>query len=146
MKLATLVVSIFLFLVFCPHPATTHAQQKPEDLAQKAADSWLALTDAGKFAESWDKSSQFFKTKVTKDQWVDALKQVRTPLGAVQSRKLNSAKYDKNPPGAPEAEFVILKYDTNFEQFPAAVETISFMLDKDGKWRAAGYYIKQASQ
>jgi hypothetical protein len=146
MKVAVLALASFLGMMSLPQLVPTHAQQKPEDLAQKAADSWLALTDAGKYAESWDKSSQLFKSKVTKEQWVDALKQVRTPLGAVQSRKLNSAKYDKNPPGAPEAEFVTLRYDTNFAQFPSAVETVSFMLDKDGKWRAAGYYIKQAAQ
>lgn len=144
MKLATLILSVLLAALFCPQAPIALAQQKPEDLAQKSA-AFLALIDSGKYAESWEKTSQLFKSKVTKDQWVDAMNQVRAPLGAVQSRKLSSANYDKKP-GPPEAEYVVLKYDTSFAQLPAAVETVSFTLDKDHKWRLAGYYIKHIYQ
>lgn len=58
------------------------------------------------------------------------MKSVRAPLGAVKSRKLQSAKY------------VALKYDTSFENKESAVETITMTLDKDGKWRVVGYYIR----
>ncbi|MGB7602254.1 MAG: DUF4019 domain-containing protein [Candidatus Sulfotelmatobacter sp.] len=33
-------------------------------------------------------------------------------------------------------------YDSGFKHKQSAVETITPMLDKDGKWRVSGYYIK----
>jgi len=145
MKLAALVLSAFLALMLWSQSAVAQSQQKPEDLAQKSAEAWLVLTDSGKYAESWDEAAQLFKSAVTKDKWLGALKSVRVPLGKLQSRKLLSATYTKNLPGAPDGEYVVITYDTSFENMPAAVETITPMLDKDGKWRVSGYYIKPAS-
>jgi hypothetical protein len=70
------------------------------------------------------------------------MKSVREPLGTVKSRKLQSAKYSTTLPGAPDGEYVVLKYDTSFEKKDSAVETITMALDKDGKWRVVGYYIR----
>jgi len=142
MKIALLVMVLSFVVGFAVFQATAPAQQKPEELAQKSAEVWLALTDSGKFAESWDESAVAFKSAVTKNQWVDALKKVRTPLGALQSRKLKSASYAKNLPGAPAGEYVVLQFDTSFANKTSSVETVTPMLDKDGKWRVSGYYIK----
>jgi hypothetical protein len=60
----------------------------------------------------------------------------------VQSRKLKSATYSKTLPGAPDGEYVVIKYNTSFANKASAVETISPMLDKDGTWRVSGYFIK----
>jgi Protein of unknown function (DUF4019) len=143
-KLAALALTVILMLMFLPQILSTHAEQKPEDLAQKSAEAWLALTDSGKYAESWDQASSFFQSKVTKEKWVGMLESTRDPLGALQSRKLTSASYKKNPPNAPEGEYVRLTYDTSFDKLPSAIETVSTTLDRDGKWRAAGYFIKPA--
>ena len=142
MKLLVLLLSLSLVLMFVPRGVTTHAQQKPEDLAQKSAEAWLALADAGKYAETWDEAAQLFKGAVTKDTWIVAVKGVRTPLGAVQSRKLKTATYTKTLPGAPDGEYVVIQYDTSFANKKSAVETITPMLDKDGKWRVSGYFVK----
>ncbi|HWN92533.1 MAG TPA: DUF4019 domain-containing protein, partial [Verrucomicrobiae bacterium] len=45
-------------------------------------------------------------------------------------------------PGAPDGEYVVIQYETAFENKASAVETITPMLDKDGSWRISGYYIK----
>ncbi len=118
------------------------AQQKPEDLAQKTAESWLALVDSGKYAESWDEAAQLFKAAVTKEQWLNALRGSRDPLGKMTARKLKSATYTKSLPGAPDGEYVVMQYESSYENKKSAVETITPMLDKDGKWRVSGYFIK----
>jgi hypothetical protein len=51
-------------------PLALAADVKPEDAAQKAAEAWLALVDAGKYGESWEEAATYFKGAVTKDQWV----------------------------------------------------------------------------
>lgn len=118
------------------------AQEKPETLAQQSAERWLQLVDSGKFGESWDDSSSLFKAAVTREQWEHKLHETRDPLGKLQSRKLKSATYAKSLPGAPDGEYVVIRYDSSFERKQSAVETITPMLDKDGVWRVSGYYIK----
>ncbi|MFZ0535489.1 MAG: DUF4019 domain-containing protein, partial [Candidatus Sulfotelmatobacter sp.] len=58
-----------LLLAVCP---VVQAQQKSEQLARQSAESWLALVDSGKYGESWEQASQFFKAAVTKEQWQSA--------------------------------------------------------------------------
>jgi hypothetical protein len=118
------------------------SQQKPEQVAQKPAEAWLALVDSGKYAESWQEASQLFKSAVTQEQWQAAVSAARNPLGKLLSRNLKSATYTKTLPGAPDGDYVVIQYDSTFEHKRAAIETITPVLDKDGKWRVSGYFIK----
>jgi hypothetical protein len=45
-------------------------------------------------------------------------------------------------PGAPEGRYVVIQYETVFENKASAVETITPMLDPDGAWRVSGYLIR----
>lgn len=118
------------------------AQDKPEQLAQTSAESWLAQVDSGKYAESWGAAAQYFKYAVTKEEWERALHTTREPLGKLVSRRLKSAQYTKTLPGAPDGEYVVIQYQTSFEHKQSAVETITPMLDNDGTWRVSGYFIR----
>jgi hypothetical protein len=133
------VFALTLLLGIC---SASQAQQKPEQLAQQSSDTWLTVVDSGKYADSWQEASQFFKAVVTKEQWQNALRGSRDPLGKVLSRKLKNATYAKTLPGAPDGEYVVIQYESSFEHKQSAVETVTPMLDKDGKWRVSGYYIK----
>lgn len=121
---------------------TAQAADKPEDLAQTAAESWLKLTDAGDAAASWDAAAKMFKAAITKEQWAQAIGGVRPPLGKILSRKVASRQYAEKLPGAPDGKYVIIQYDTVFEKKAAAVETITPTLDADGVWRVSGYFIR----
>jgi hypothetical protein len=110
--------------------------------AVAASGAWLFLVDEGNYAESWNQAAGLFKNAVTKEQWQSAVKAVRTPLGKVVARKFKSRQYTKTMPGAPDGEYVVIQYETTFENKKSAVETVTPMLDKDGKWRVSGYYIK----
>lgn len=118
------------------------AAQKPEDLAQAAAESWLKLTDEGNGAASWDQAATFFKNAVTKEQWIHALAGVRLPLGKLISRKVKSRQYTEKLPGVPDGKYIVIQYETVFEKKAAAIETISPMRDQDGVWRVSGYFIR----
>jgi hypothetical protein len=78
------------------------AQQKAEEAAQSAAEAWLALVDSGKYAQSWREAAQSFKAAVPQDRWERMISATRAPLGAVQARKLISARYTTTLPGAPD--------------------------------------------
>ena len=122
--------------------APVRAAETPEDLAQKAAESWLKLVDAGKYEESWTAAARLFKGAVTKEQWQQAASGVRKPLGKVISRKVKSRQMADKLPGAPDGKYVVIQYDTIFAAKAAAVETVTPMLDADGAWRVSGYFIK----
>jgi len=129
-------------LVVAGFAASVGAADKPEDLAQAAAESWLKLSDAGDGAATWEQAAKLFKGVVTKEQWTQALAGVRPPLGKVVSRKLTSRQYSEKLPGAPDGKYVVIQYETVFEKKPSAVETITPMLDPDGVWRVSGYLIR----
>ena len=141
-RIETQLTSPFLFLALLLGVCATAHAQKPEQLAQQSSDAWLSLVDSCKYADSWQQAAQLFKAAVTKEQWQSTVGGVRAPLGKMLSRKFKSAQYTKMLPGAPDGEYVVIQYDTTFEHKQSAVETIIPMLDKDGKWRVSGYFIK----
>jgi hypothetical protein len=98
--------------------------------------------DEGKYAVSWEEASQFFKNAVKQEQWDESLKAVRKPLGKTLSRVMKSKTYATELPGAPDGEYVVIQFDTSFQNKKKSVETVTPMLDKDGKWRVSGYFIK----
>jgi Protein of unknown function (DUF4019) len=140
---AAKLMSVFLFFTLLLAICTSVlAQQKPEQLAQQSAGDWLALVDSQKHADSWQEAASMFKAAVSKEQWQGMMRASRGPLGKMLSRKLKSATYTKTLPGAPDGEYVVIQYESSFEHKQSAVETVTPMLDKDGKWRVSGYYIK----
>ncbi len=139
MKIRTRIVAGIIAALFA---ATAGAADKPEDLAQAAAESWLKLTDGGDAGASWEQAAKVFKGAVTKEQWTGAIAGVRPPLGKVVSRKVTSRQYTEKLPGAPEGKYVVIQYETVFENRASAVETVTPMLDPDGVWRVSGYFIR----
>ena len=113
-----------------------------EKSAQSAAEAWLALVDAGSYAQSWSESADYFKKAVDQAGWEKSLTGVRTPLGKMSSRTLKSSKYATSLPGAPDGEYVVIQFDTSFEKKATAIETVTPMKDPDGTWRVSGYFIK----
>jgi hypothetical protein len=114
------------------------------EAAQLSARSWLALVDRGDYGPSWQETASFFQSKISKADWEKALQQVRAPLGAASSRTLLGSLYQTDLPDAPKGEYVIIQYKAEFASGGSFIETITPMLDKDGKWRVSGYFIKPA--
>jgi hypothetical protein len=118
------------------------ANETPEQAATAAAQKWLAETDNGQYAQSWQDASVYFQNAVSEDKWESALNSVRKPLGNLESRNLQSAQYTSQLPGAPDGQYVVMQFNTSFANKKSAIETVTFMLEKDGQWKSAGYYIK----
>lgn len=118
------------------------ADEAKESAALAAAEQWLAAVDDGQYAATWKEAANYFRNVVTRDSWVQSMAAVRKPLGKRVSRSLRSATYTTALSGAPDGEYVVIHFDTVFEHKAAAVETVTPMLDKDGKWRVSGYFIQ----
>ena len=110
--------------------------------AEEAAKSWLALVDRGAYEASWKAAAQVFRNALSPAQWRQSVAAARDPLGKLVSRKLQSARYTKTLPGAPDGEYVVLRYAASYEHKKEALETVTPAKDPDGVWRVSGYYIR----
>jgi hypothetical protein len=136
-KCCTIIVCAVLFA-----SGMAFSQTAAEKAAEDSAHKWLALVDAGDYGTSWEEAAQLFKNAVSKEQWIEKTKAVREPLGKMISRNLKSATYKTSLPGAPDGEYVVIQYESSFEHKKSAVETVTAMIEKDGHWRVAGYFIR----
>lgn len=135
--LALCTAALWATIVTASSPPAT-----PEAAAESAAQEWLSLIDAGNYASSWSAASSLFRQKISEPQWQSAAAGARAPLGALKTRTLQSATPKASLPGAPEGQYVVIKYASSFEHKASAVETVTPVLDTDGKWHVSGYYIK----
>jgi hypothetical protein len=135
MKLPALV----LLLVMLPAPAIASEQKK--SAAAEEAGKWLALVDGRQYRQSWQRAATLFRQQVSAEQWQQAITAARNPLGNMVSRKMAAATYATSLPGAPDGEYVVLQFRTEFENRKHAIETVTPMLD-DGQWRVSGYYVR----
>jgi hypothetical protein len=115
------------------------------EAAEQAAQAWLVLVDRGDYGQGWQEAASFFQSKVSKADWQNALQQVRAPLGAAGHRTLAGSVYQTELPNAPKGEYVIVQFKTAFAN-GTFIETVTPMLEKDGKWRVSGYFVKPALQ
>jgi opacity protein-like surface antigen len=110
--------------------------------AMAAADAWLAMVDRGQYGASWDSAAEIFRGAIDRVKWETTIESIRAPLGVVTSRKVRLANFARTLPNAPPGEYVVIQFDTRFQNRPLATELVTPMREKDGTWRVSGYYIK----
>lgn len=136
----TMQKSILIFLLALL-PILGLASEQKEGAAAQEAGKWLALVDGLQYQESWNRAAALFKQQVTARQWLQAMSAARNPLGNMVSRQLMKATYTTSLPGAPDGEYVVLQFQTEFMNKKNAVETVTPMFDR-GQWRVSGYYVR----
>ncbi len=130
------------FLVFLlVAPLAFAANQEKTRAAEKAVAEWLELVDEKQYESSWIQSASLFRNAISSSDWARAIERARGPLGSVVSRQLVSATYTTTLPGAPDGEYVVMQYQTRFENKARGIETITPMLD-EGQWRVSGYFVR----
>ncbi len=137
----TFLLFVPIAIVFLVIPSSLRCEEEIEP-AVNSAKEWLTLIDEGKYMEGWEAGADYLKGAVTGEQLVSSLKGARKPLGKVVSRELKSSEYMTELPGAPDGEYVVIQFETSFENKKLAIETITPMKEKDGSWKIAGYQIK----
>jgi hypothetical protein len=132
-KLFAAIVLMFLL----PAAASAADARKATD----AAKSWVVLLDAKAYARSWNAASGLFQSHVPQEQWERAVQAARGPMGALVSRHVAGAEFAGTLPGAPDGQYVVVRFDTKFAHKAAAIETVTMVLD-NGSWKSAGYYVR----
>jgi hypothetical protein len=129
-------------LLFLTTGCSTASNPEAEAAALESAKSWLALVDAEKYENSWNESAEVLQNAISSVILQTSIEKARKPFGAVISREVKSTKYRTSLPGLPEGQYVVILFTTSFQNQKSVIETVVPMVDKDGKWRVSGYYIK----
>ena len=135
-------IILLIGLLICISFSPLRAESEAEKAAVSAAQTWLALTDDGSYAGSWNEASGYFRGAVTEQSWEASMEGFRKPLGRLVMRRLIKTQSSTSLPGAPDGRYVVILFETSFEKKKFAIETVTCTWEKDGKWRAAGYFIR----
>jgi hypothetical protein len=118
------------------------AQENQPDGAQATTKEWLSKLDSADYIGTWESAASIFKAALSSQAWQQASAAVRTPLGAVRQRSEISTVPNKTLPGVPDGDYVVIQFNTVFENKAQAVETVIATLDQDGSWKVAGYFVR----
>jgi beta-lactamase regulating signal transducer with metallopeptidase domain len=111
--------------------------------AVAAIQNWLGEIDGTQYAKSWQDAAPYFQQKVTQEAWVAKLEGARSPLGKCSERKLVScALFPADSSKTFKNEYVITQFDASFENQKYSIETVVFIHEDDGTWKAVGYRLK----
>jgi hypothetical protein len=117
--------------------------------ALNAAERWLEPVDAERYANAWAMASQSFKASVSQKDWRDGIRKIRKDYGRVVKRTGEKMAFrgqvpspdDPNAGTTPGTEVSII-FSTKFAGSKQATEEMTMVLENDGIWRVAGYFIK----
>jgi len=133
--LVVIYIVIFISAVFAE-------SDEKEDAAIAAAEEWITLVDSGKYIDSWNASAALFRASITAKKWKRTLLAIHKPIGKIVSREIKSSTPTNELPGVPDGDYIVIRYKSRFQLKKSAVETVTVMLEEDGVWRVAGYYIR----
>ena len=124
-----------------PRPPAADVDPEKVRAAEAVTRAWVSLVDAGKYDESWSDASPLFQARVPQSEWIKAIGAKRGPYGAVKSRVFASIAPENAIPGAPIADYLTIRYSTEFEHGPAPVitEIVTAQRDPEGAWHVTGY-------
>ncbi|MEL7197291.1 MAG: DUF4019 domain-containing protein [Pseudomonadota bacterium] len=122
--------------------ASRTASDEASPAALKRARTFISAVDAGDWQESWSRSGEFFQSQTSATEWAALVEPVRGPLGSVEKRRLVSVERVSTLPGAPEGDYEILQYQTEFEKLEG-VSTETVILIRNGEdFDIAGFFIR----
>ncbi len=140
--LGMFMLALLVFIACGKKESSVKGEPQAEKIAVETADGWLNLIDNGEYAESWDETAEMFRKAIEKEAWEKQMLAFREPLGKVINREVIKKEYMTSMSGAPDGEYVVIQYNTSFENKKNTIETVTPMKDTDGEWRVSGYYIK----
>lgn len=139
--------------VMAPAPTTSTEATATKALQDEVA-GWMVETgkigkdfvegiDKGEYAQSWTNGDQLFQHTITQDNWTKALSDNRAKLGKVKSRTLKEQKPAWDPHGLPKGAYMVVEFDTSFDNAPGTVELLTMRRGSDNKWRVLTYEVNK---
>ncbi len=96
-----------------------------------------------RYEQIYSESSELWKKDVTIEQSNEVFKTLRTKLGRVETRSLNSAIRQENSGGVLKGHVYIVSYETHFERGDG-METFT-LIEENGRWLLARYFVNSTA-
>ncbi len=98
---------------------------------------------AERYEKIYNESSELWKQAATLDGSVNTFKTLRTKLGTVETRTLQSATEQENSGGALKGRSFIVTYRTKFQN-GEGMETFT-LVERNGQWLLARYFVNSTA-
>ena len=141
-------VSVSTLILFIPL-LTISACRQDAERGRVPTDVQEVVTNVGdnisqeRYEQIYNESSDLWRKDVTLEQSNEVFKTLRTKLGKVESRSLNSATEQQNSSGVLKGHVYILTYETRFER-GEAMETFT-LIEENGRWLLARYFVNSTA-
>jgi catalase len=117
---------------------SSQRQRVPSEI-EEVVTNIAAHIDQERYEQIYSDSSDLWKRDVTLEQSNEVFKTLRTKLGKVENRSLNSANEQHNSGGVLKGHVFILSYETRFER-GHGMETFT-LIEDNGRWLLARYLV-----
>jgi len=98
---------------------------------------------AERYEKVYAEAADLWRQDAGLDQTIETFKTLRTKLGVVENRVLQSAKEQENSSGPLEGRVFIVTYRTKF-QHGEGMETFT-LLQRNGRWQLARYFVNSTA-
>jgi len=98
---------------------------------------------AERYEKIYNEASELWRQDATLEQSVSTFRTLRTKLGAVENRTLQSATEQENSSGPLKGRAYIVTYRTKFQK-GEAMETFT-LVERDGRWLLARYFVSSTA-
>ena len=122
-------------------PPPDAATEKDDDEVVAESRRWLGLIDEGKAGLAWDGADASLRASVSRAKWIDGIRDLRKPYGRIKQRKTTQIARAHSLPGAPDGDYAIIQFDTEFANGRHASELVTWTLTNTS-WRVAGYQMR----
>jgi hypothetical protein len=99
--------------------------------------------NAERYDKIYNEASEQWRQSSTLEEATANFKTLRTKLGPVETRSLQSATEQQNSGGALKGRAYIVSYRTKFQN-GEGMETFS-LVEKDGRWQLARYFVNSTA-
>ena len=115
-------------------------KQVREKETRAAALEWLALVDAGNYAEAYAMEPARLRAATTEEQFIRSMEGRRAPFGRVLSRSFIGAAFTRKLTGSPDGRYQSILFRTSFENKKLAAERV-ILSHESHQWRVVDYRV-----
>ena len=139
----------FIFLIILVSALSVAACRSNADRGRVPSEVQEVIANVGeniaqeRYEQIYNDSSDLWKRDVTLEQSNEVFKTLRSKLGRVGSRSLNSATEQQNSGGPLKGHVFILSYETHFERGDG-MENFT-LIEENGQWRLARYFVNSTA-
>ena len=96
-----------------------------------------------RYEKIYNEASDLWRRDATLEQSNEVFKTLKTKLGKVESRSLNSAAEQQNSGGPLKGHVFLLSYETRFERGDG-MENFT-LIEENGRWGLARYFVNSTA-